>query len=100
MVIDNNLKSVERNTTTLTNNPFNLRSILIILFVIALGLIIINQVLGYFYKAHFLKSPCNLCAELNEDVRDCILTRTELYPDGTGGWKSLTTENKYNITLP
>lgn len=45
---------------------------LIIIAVIALGLLAINQGMGFFYKVHFLKSPCDLCGELNPRVQECI----------------------------
>lgn len=45
---------------------------LMIALVLALGFAAVNQALGFFYKAHFLKSPCDLCGELNPQVQECI----------------------------
>ena len=45
--------------------------ILIILSVVAVGLIVVNQSLSYYYKAQFLQSPCNLCLEINKDLDLC-----------------------------
>lgn len=49
-----------------------LRFLFWFLLIIGLGFLIINQGLGFFYKAHFLKAPCDLCAELNPGVQECI----------------------------
>ena len=42
----------------------NVKVVLIIVIIIALGLIIINQFLSYIYKIELLMSPCELCMEL------------------------------------
>lgn len=49
-----------------------LRFVLIIIGVLAFGFLLINQALGFFGKIHFLKSPCDLCGELNPEVQSCI----------------------------
>ena len=43
-----------------------LRFLLYILLVVGLGLIAVNQGIGYFYKSRFLQTPCELCKELNQ----------------------------------
>lgn len=62
------------------------RRLLIIFLVVSLGLFAVNQFLQYRYKAEFLKAPCKLCAELNPEVKDCLVYKRALYPDGFGGW--------------
>lgn len=49
-----------------------LRPILIMLLILAVGFLALNQGMGFFYKIHFLKSPCDLCGELNPEVTRCI----------------------------
>lgn len=66
-----------------------LRFAIYFLIIIALGFVIINQGLGFFYKAHFLKAPCELCSELNPEVKTCIdniNSPRPSFPDGNGGW--------------
>lgn len=43
-----------------------------ICLVLALGFLAVNQTLEFFYKAHFLKAPCDLCVELNPEVKQCL----------------------------
>lgn len=50
----------------------DLKTILTILVVVALGLLIFNQILEYRFKAVFLGSPCKLCGDLNPEVAQCI----------------------------
>lgn len=83
-----------------------LRAAILFLVVIALGLLAINQALGFFYKAQFLKSPCGLCAELNPEVKECIDFLNSPRPsywiggEGTDGWSNPFNEsNPYNITV-
>lgn len=57
-----------------------LRFILIIIGVLALGFVALNQGMGFFYKIQFLKSPCQLCAELNPPVQECIDRLNEARP--------------------
>lgn len=69
--------------------------------VVAAGMIAVNQTLGFFYKAEFLKTPCQLCGELNPGVSDCIENYNSpraSYPDGLGGWTDPFKEN--NLTIP
>lgn len=56
------------------------------LLVIVLGLVAVNQTLGYLYKAQFLKTPCELCKELNPEVEDCFNRRVNTYPTISGDW--------------
>jgi hypothetical protein len=50
--------------------------LLIYIGVIALGLLAVNQYLGYHYKAIFLKTPCDLCEELNPHLKECFYTES------------------------
>lgn len=59
---------------------------IIILAVLGFGFLAVNQTLQFFYRAHFLKAPCDLCKELNPNVSSCIEKRINIYPDGFGGW--------------
>lgn len=67
------------------------RFLFIVLGVVALGLFIVHTFLDYRYKVVFMKTPCQLCAELNKNQSQCVMgcfqTRTPLFPDGGGGWK-------------
>lgn len=54
----------------------HLKQALIIIGVIALGLLAVNQTLGYFYKAALLKSPCELCLEKNPQLSPCFQENT------------------------
>lgn len=66
-----------------------LKAALIIIGVLALGFAAINQAMGFFYKAHLLKAPCDLCGELNPEVQSCIDNLNApraSFPDGNGGW--------------
>jgi len=62
------------------------RTMIIILLVIWLGMFAVNQVLTYYYKAEFLKAPCQLCRDLNPDVDICLTEagRTRSYFNGSG----------------
>ena len=69
------------------------RDLLLILLwitlVCALGFFALNQSFKFFYGIHLLKSPCDLCAELNPGVQDCIDNLNApraSYSDGVGGW--------------
>lgn len=46
-----------------------LRIGLLIIIIIALGVTAINQTLGYYYKAKFLLTPCQLCEEINNNIK-------------------------------
>ena len=49
-----------------------LKTILIIVAVVAVGMFAVNQTLGFFYKAEFLQTPCELCEELNPHLEECF----------------------------
>lgn len=69
-----------------------LKQSLLFILVIAIGLLAINQALGFFYKTQFLATPCNLCGQLNPEVDACIKKlnspRASFYAggEGTDGW--------------
>lgn len=69
-----------------------LKTIMVMLIVIALGLYSVNKIMDYRYKVIFIKSPCNLCADLNKEqascVNGCFLNELQLNPDGRGNWAS------------
>jgi len=46
--------------------------ILIIILILSLGMLAVNQFLGFRYKSRFLASPCNLCEELNPHLENCF----------------------------
>lgn len=59
--------------TSFQYTPFELlKFACIILFMIALGMVIMNQYLSYKYKAQFLLQPCAFCAELHKNQSLCI----------------------------
>lgn len=67
------------------------RFILLMLLVVALGMFIINSAMSYRYKVEFIKTPCNLCRELNpnmsECINDCFTRKVSAYPDQYGNLK-------------
>lgn len=71
---------------------------LILISVVGMGLFAVNQTLGYIYKAHFLKSPCNLCAQLNPDVRNCVVGKVPQYFTSEG-WKNDTSTPTANLSI-
>lgn len=76
-----------------------------IALVVAVGMFAVNQTFAFYYKVHLLKTPCQLCGELNPGVSICIkdLNTHSSYPDGFGGWTDPFKENnttKINISLP
>lgn len=50
-----------------------LLSILIIMTVIVIGMITINQTMGFIYKTELGKTPCKLCTEQNPTYERCIV---------------------------
>ena len=61
-----------------------LRFLLYIVLVLGLGLLAINQGIGYFYKSRFLQTPCELCRELNpinQTSYNPILINVSLMPE-------------------
>jgi len=47
------------------------KTVMVIIIVVALGLFILNQAFSLYYKAELLKYPCELCLEVNEDLKLC-----------------------------
>ena len=48
-----------------------LMPICILALVIGLGVFAINQTLNYFYTAQLLRSPCQLCVDINPEWERC-----------------------------
>lgn len=91
----------EKPKNTTTRNQW-LITLLYIAGVVAVGMLAVNQTLGFFYKAHFLKSPCDLCADLNPKVEECIrsLNSPRLsFWDGDNWTDPFSDEPYYNIQL-
>jgi hypothetical protein len=89
-----------------SNNRIPPKDLIKILFwivlVVAIGMLAVNQTLGFFYKAYFLKQPCDLCAELNPEVEECILNLNApraSFPDGMGGWTDPYEKEIINVTI-
>ncbi len=55
----------------------NWKSLLIIIATMAVGVLLVNQSLGYFYKVQFLKTPCDLCEELNPHLKPCFKSQSQ-----------------------
>ena len=49
-----------------------LKLVLYIIAIVSLAWLGLNQFQGYLYKAEFLGTPCDLCAELNPELESCI----------------------------
>lgn len=49
-----------------------LKAILISVLIIFLVFLSMNQIIGYVYKAEILMNPCNLCAKITPDFRECV----------------------------
>jgi hypothetical protein len=81
-----------------------LTSALLILIILALGLFVVNQFLGYMYKVQFLKAPCSLCVELNPEVEKCIdllNAPRNIYPMNGGKWSEpIINKTIMNLTIP
>jgi len=69
---------------------------LILIAIVALGVLAVNQTLGYYYKAQLLKGPCELCKELNPEVRECFSYRM---PGGVNPDLNLKEINLSNIII-
>lgn len=96
---------MEKNKKNDNNLGRILRAVAIILVVVAAGLLVVNQTLGFFYKAAFLATPCQLCGDLNPGVEKCI---EELNSPRASYWtgkgwsdpfEEETNKNKFNITI-
>jgi len=53
--------------------------VLIIVAVLALGLLAVNQFIGFRYKMVFTQTPCDLCTELNPHLEKCFLDSSVVY---------------------
>ncbi len=53
-------------------------TILVALLVLVAGLAAVNYYLEFRYKAVFLSTPCQLCADLNPLVEDCLSSKVEI----------------------
>ena len=65
-----------------------LERLVLILLIVLIGTLAVNQALEFHYKAVFLKTPCQLCRDLNPDVANCLTregTITQFW-NYTGGW--------------
>lgn len=79
-----------------------LKFLLIIVAVVSLGLLAVNQALTFFYKAAFLKTPCELCGDLNPEVEECINRLNDPRPSfwiGGDNWTDPFQENKNKIKI-
>jgi hypothetical protein len=56
-----------------------LKTILVILLVVVLGVAAVNQILIYKYHAELLQKPCELCANLNKPQTSCIADCFNIY---------------------
>ena len=69
-----------------------LKFIGIILLVVLIGLVCINLLMSYKFKAQFLLGPCELCQDLNPNqskcVGECFIEHAELFPDRFGNWNN------------
>jgi len=87
------------------NHPINrtptdwVKLCLWIVAVVAVGMLAINQTFAFFYKAEFLKSPCQVCGELNPGVQECINTLNQPRPSywTPEGWTDPYNETRYKI---
>lgn len=70
---EKNLEEEKKNLITPPSTPYSIvKFCLIIIVVVALGLFAINQFFAWHYKIVFLKTPCDLCMELNPHL-ECRL---------------------------
>jgi len=76
-----------------------LKTILVIVLVVALGTLAVNQTLGFYYKSQFLQSPCDLCRNLNPLLDECFKAESTVIIDAMTG-EIVNEKNPYNITLP
>lgn len=45
--------------------------LLIVLLIVGIGMFAVNQTLSFYYKSRFLQTPCDLCLDLNKDLKLC-----------------------------
>ena len=85
-------KKEKNKMINLSDNQLRLiKAVLIIIAVISFGVLAVNQALGYFYKAQLLKTPCDLCLELNPEKEVCFKMNII---------KTNYSKTYYNITIP
>lgn len=60
------------------------KAILIYSLVLGLGLLALNQFIGFRYKSVFLQTPCDLCKELNPHLEICFQTVSNIYTTPQG----------------
>jgi hypothetical protein len=46
--------------------------VVIIIGIAALSMLLINQTIGFYYKAALLESPCKLCEQTNKEQASCV----------------------------
>jgi|TARA_Y100000310_G_scaffold64427_1_gene59951 hypothetical protein len=93
------MEKIEENPKTIVIDDV-VNTTLIIIGVMAVGFLAFNQGMGFFYKVHFLKSPCGLCSELNPEVDICInnLNKGQLSYWTPDGWTDPFNKNDSSIT--
>lgn len=101
------MKNQENKTAASGSGPFSAGSPIIIedwlkfflFFALALALsfLAVNQALGFFYKAQFLKTPCGLCGDLNPEVKICI---EELNSPRASYWNGSSWTDPFNSGSP
>lgn len=68
--------------------------------VMTLGLIAINQGMGYYYKSELLQAPCTLCLELNPEIDEqCFIKRESITPGTVRTWET-NLSNLTNLLVP
>lgn len=72
---------------------------LYILGVVALGILVLNQWLGFHYKMQFAQSPCGVCAEANPEIKTCMQRIKPMFLNGTGGLYDPTNQTIIKINL-
>jgi hypothetical protein len=72
---------------------------LYIISVVALGMLVLNQWLGFHYKMQFAQSPCGVCAEANPEIKNCMQRITPVYLNGSGGLYDPTNQTIIKINM-
>ena len=84
--MDNKTIKMERRTT-----KDYLKMGMMASLIIGMGLLAINQGLGYYYKSELLQRPCELCVSLNPQFKECFI-KTEYVGNNNN-------EFKFNFSL-
>jgi len=71
--------------------------ILIALIIIGLGLFSFNQLISYRYKVEFIKTPCELCKELNPHLKNCFADVSTIRTPVNISYKFNITETEKNL---